>query len=441
MRLRKSDKKSLRRWCLAWALAGLAAPGLPAQEAHFVPIFSYRTGPYAPDGIPLANGHRDYFDLVNRRDGGIHGVRTDWEECETRNDTHLGVECYERLKHGGPKGAALVNPYSTGLTYQLIPRARVDRVPIHSMGYGRAAAADGRVFKWTFNFPTTYWSQASALVRYMGRREGGLARLAGKQIALVYHNSPYGKEPIPTLEHLAERFGYRLRRLAVDHPGQEQSATWLRVRREQPDWVLLWGWGVMNQVAISAAADSGYPMDRMLGVWWSASEGDVVPAGEGAVGYQAATFHAPGADFPVHGDILEHVYGGDREAARANHFGEVLYNRGMLNAMYNVESIRTAMERFGREPMSGAQVRWGMENLHLTGERLRALGMAGHVRPIQITCRDHEGGGPVLIQQWDGARWRIVSEWIAPMHQVVRPLVEEAALAYAREHGITPRAC
>ena len=61
------------------------------------------------------------------------------------------------------------------------------------MGYGQTAAADGRVFEWVFNFPTTYWSQASAFVRYVGQQEGGMDKLKGKKIALVYHNSAYGK--------------------------------------------------------------------------------------------------------------------------------------------------------------------------------------------------------------------------------------------------------
>ena len=68
----------------------------------------------------------------------------------------------------------IVNPDSTGITYQLIPRAHVDKVPILSMGYGNTATADGRVYAWAFNYPTTYWSQASAVIRYIGQQEGGL---------------------------------------------------------------------------------------------------------------------------------------------------------------------------------------------------------------------------------------------------------------------------
>ncbi|MDH5750819.1 MAG: ABC transporter substrate-binding protein [Deltaproteobacteria bacterium] len=410
-------------------------------QEQFFPMLVYRTGPYAPSGIPVANGFRDYYDLVNKRDGGINGVKITWEECETEYNTKLGVECYERLKNKGDNGATLFNPFSTGITYQLIPKAAVDKIPIHSMGYGRTSAADGRVFEWVFNFPTTYWSQASAFVKYVGSQEGGMDKLKGKKIALVYHNSAYGKEPIATLEKLAEQHGYDLKQLAVDHPGQEQKSTWLQIRQYSPDWIFMWGWGVMNQVAIKEAAAIGFPMDRFIGVWWSGSESDVVPAGEGAKGYKAGAFHASGGEWPVLQDVLKHVYNGDMEKARANNWGEVLYNRAIVNGMYNVESVRTAQAKFGNRTVKGEEVRWGLENLNLTQERLKELGMDGFVQPVKITCADHESGGSVFIQQWDGSKWNPASEWISPISELVRPMIEADAASYAKENGITPRGC
>ena len=265
------------------ALAGgpLAGAVLAQGGSAFIPLLVYRTGPYAPSGIPIANGMSDYLTLVNERDGGINGVKIAWEECETQYDTKQGVECYERLKG---KNALLVNPYSTGITYQLIPKAPVDKVVVFSMGYGMAAAADGRWFPWVFGFPTTYWSQASAVIRYIGAQEGGLEKLKGKKIAHIYHNSPYGKEANPTLEVLAKKYGFDLNLLAVDHPGQEQKSTWLQVRRLNPDWIFMSGWGVMNQVAVKEAAAIGFKMDHFIGNWWSANDSDVVPAGDGARG-------------------------------------------------------------------------------------------------------------------------------------------------------------
>jgi branched-chain amino acid transport system substrate-binding protein len=437
----------LRNVSLAFAgaatvLAGLlAAPPATAQSEQFIPMLVYRTGPYAPSGIPVANGFRDYYTLINERDGGLNGVKITFEECETQYNTKLGVECYEKLKNKGPTGASLVNPYSTGITYQLIPKAPVDKVPILSMGYGRTAAADGRVFPWVFNFPTTYWSQASAFINYVAQQEGGFDKLKGKKIAHVYHNSAYGKEANPTLETLSAKYGFDLKLLAVDHPGQEQKATWLQIRRYRPDWVFMSGWGVMNQVAIKEAAAINYPMDRFVGNWWSGSDADVIPAGDGAIGYKSAAFHGAGANWPIHRDIIKYVYGGDEAKARANNIGEVLYNRALVNAMYSVEAIRTAQGKFGAKPLTGEQVRWGLENLDITEQRLEELGMKGMLLPIKVSCEDHETGGPIIIQQWDGKQWNMVSDWIPTIRDVVRPMIEKAAANYAKENAITPRSC
>jgi branched-chain amino acid transport system substrate-binding protein len=143
----------------------------------------------------------------------------------------------------------------------------------------------------------------------------------------------------------------------------------------------------------------------------------------------------------VHTAILKQVYNGDQAAAKANNVGEVLYNRGLINAVYDVEAVRTAMAKFGNKPLTGEQVRWGFEHLDLTEARLKELGLEGFARPIKVTCEDHEGNGPVFIQQWDGKQWKKITDWISPMREVVRPQLEQAAADYAKENNITPRNC
>src|SRR5437660_5508528 len=423
--------KTLLGGALAVALvAGPMAAEVRAQPKEmFIPLLVYRTGPYAPSGIPIANGFVDYFTLLNERDGGINGVKVAWEECETQYKTDLGVECYEKLKGKGPAGALVVNPYSTGITYQLIPKAAVDKVPILSMGYGMSASSDGRWFPWVFNFPTNYWSQASAVVRHIGQQEGGLDKLKGKKIVHIFHNSPYGKEANPTLETLARQLGFELTLLAVDHPGQEQGATWLQVRRINPDWIFMSGWGVMNLVAIKEAASKGLKMDHFIGNWWSANDSDVVPAGDGAKGYKGATFHAPGTNFKVHADIVKHGYDKHKGAGKEEETGAPIYNRGVVHAMLSAEAIRTAIAHYGsKQAPTSEQVRWGFENLNLTEKRLDEMGMKGLTHPNKVPCGDHDGGGPVLIQQWDGKKWAVVSDWIPVMRDAVRPKIEAAAV-------------
>ena len=422
----------------ALAVGPLTGAVLAQGNSIFIPLLVYRTGPYAPSGIPIANGFVDYFNMVNERDGGINGVKIAWEECETQYDTKQGVECYERLKAKNP---VLVNPYSTGITYQLIPKAPVDKIVVFSMGYGMSATSDGRWFPYVFNFPTNYWSQASAVIRYIGTQEGGLEKLKGKKIAHIFHNSPYGKEANPALEELAKKFQFELTLLAVDHPGQEQKSTWLQIRRLNPDWIFMSGWGVMNQVAVKEAVAIGFKMDHFIGNWWSASDADVVPAGDGAKGYKGAAFHAPGANFKVHADVVKHVYDKGKGAGKKEEMGAPLYNRGLVNAMFSVEAIRTAMGKFGNKPLNSEQVRWGFENVNLADAALDKLGMKGFTHTVKISCEDHEGSGPVLIQQWDGKKWNIVSDWVQPMRDVIRPKVEVAAADEGKSRGYTMRDC
>jgi branched-chain amino acid transport system substrate-binding protein len=99
------------------------------------------------------------------------------------------------------------------------------------------------------------------------------------------------------------------------------------------------------------------------------------------------------------------------------------------------------MAKFGNKPLTPEQIRWGFENLSLTDKRLDELGMKGFTHAVKVTCEDHEGNGPVLFEQWDGKKWTIVSEWVAPMRDVVRPKIEAAAAEEGKKLGYTMRDC
>jgi len=115
-------------------------------------------------------------------------------------------------------------------------------------------------------------------------------------------------------------------------------------------------------------------MDHFIGNWWSSSDADVVPAGDGAKGYKGATFHAPGTNFKVHADIVKHVYDKGKGAGKKEEMGSPLYNRGVVNAMFSAEAIRTAMKGAkGRCPRRADAL--GFENLNLTEKRLEEIGM------------------------------------------------------------------
>jgi branched-chain amino acid transport system substrate-binding protein len=80
-----------------------------------------------------------------------------------------------------------------------------------------------------------------------------------------------------------------------------------------------------------------------------------------------------------------------------------------MHGVFTAEALRTAMRHFGHQPLTGAQVQWGLEHLTLT---------------------------PAYLMQWTA-----ITDWIATDQALVRPLVEASAAKYAQEKAITPRTC
>ena len=425
---------------VALASAALTAPAM-AQNEQFIPGLVYRTGAYAPNGIPFANGVADYYKLVNARDGGINGVKIVFEECDTAYATDRGVECYERLKGKGPTGAAYVIPLSTGITYALTEKAPVDKIPVISMGYGRADSRDGSVYQWNFPLLGTYWTAADIIMQHLAKLEGGWDKLKGKKIALVYHDSPYGKEPIALLETRASMHSFELLLLPVTHPGVEQKATWLQVRQQRPDYVFLWGWGVMNSTSIKEAVATGYPREKMYGVWWSGAEPDVTPAGEGAKGYNALVFLAPAGQGAIHKEIVKYVYDKGQGTAKKEEVGEVLYNRGLTAALLSVEGVRRAQQKYGKRALTGQEVRWGLENLAIDDAMIKKLGFSGFMTPVSTSCVNHSGDAQARIHTWDGKKWTVHPEIFHADNSIIKPMIRTSAEKYAAEKKVSKRDC
>lgn len=435
----------MRLWHKTAAVALAALTGLaislhaPAQQAgtQFIGITGYRVGPYGANGAAFFGGFIDYLNLINERDGGVNGVKLSWEECETEYNNAKGVECYERLKTKAASGPTAIHPMSTGITYGLIDKAPVDKIPLITMGYGRTDATDGRVFPWVFPILSNYWDAATGIVKFIGEREGGSDKLKGKKIVLLYHDSAYGKEPHPILEEEAKNLGFELKMIAVPHPGNEQQSQWLQIRQYKPDWVILWGWGVMNATALQTAQKTGFPREKMVGNWWAGSEIDTEAAGPAADGYYAASLNLAGKGFPVVKDIEDHVFKKNK-GSNPKLIGTVLWNRGVAAAMLTVEAVRKAQEKYGKKAMSGEQVRWGIENLDINAGRLKQLGFNTMLPPVKVSCQDHGGSGLVRFQQWKGNEWKAVSDWMSGDRTMVRKMIEESASKYAKEKNITP---
>ena len=404
---------------------------------QWIGILAYRTGPFAAGGSGWSSGAEDFMELSNLK-GGVNGVMYEFKECETAYNVARGIECYERFKDK----MIFVHPLSTGITYALIPKGTKDHIVVVSSGYGRADASDGRVFPWVITAPTNYWSQNTAKIKWIAKRMGGMDKLKGLKIANLYIDVPYGQETMPILNDLSKKYGFIVRHFPVSWPGIDQKAQWLDiVRRFKADWVINRNWGVSCTVPLKEAARMGFPSDRILGVWWCGSEEDVLPASKAAIGYYTTNFHGVGRDFPIIQECVEKVYGAMKGHISFLRVGSVYWNRGFVAAIMMDEAIRTAHKKFGVKVLTGEELQWAFDHLEISEERIKEIGAEGLMQPLKLSCANHEGGGKVFFQQWNGKKWVSTGEVITPMVDYVRKRVEESAAKYAKEKGITPRTC
>ena len=416
-------------------------PG-PDSDKQFFPIASYRVGPYAAVGASIWAARIDYYRYLNEVEGGINGVKIVWQECETEWTAEKGIECYERFKNG-LNGAPVSAYFPNGApaAYALADRAAKDKIPQVTLAYGRTEATDGSVFPYIFPVVLTFYSEASALVNYIAEREGGFDKLKGKKIATVYHDSAYGRETLDPLDLLSKKYGFENIQIPVADPGNEQSAQWRQVREAKPDWVFLRTWGVSTPVAIKTAARFGFPVDHIIGDVWASSEEDAIPAGDAAKGYLALTPYPAGTNFEIHKRLKKYILDeGKSDLRDPKAFGSVYYNSGLLDALLSVEIVRQAQAKFGNRPITGEEGQWALENLKLDDATLEKAGFLGLSQNLQLTPLDHEGGGSVRVQQWDGKAWNLVSDWVKADRDTLRSLIDAKSAAYAKEHGITPRA-
>ncbi len=429
----------------AFLLATTSFSGAPARAAdhegqQLFPLSSYRTGPYAPSGIPQWAGYRDYFNYLNDK-GGVDGVKIFVQECETAYTVERAFECYERYKNGydGAPVAVLFTT-SSGFDAAVSDKARADKLPVVSVAGGREDAVDGSVFPYQFPLLFDYWTESSIVVDYIAKQVGGYDKLKGLKIATVYHDSGYGRDTIEALATLSKKYGFEDIEIPVPHPGEQQQAQWQQIKQAGADWVFLRAWGVMSPVAIKTAARVGFPADHIIGDIWTGSEEDVKPAGAAAKGYLAVSVFPPGTDSKISQVIKKEIVDtGKSDLKDVSRFGSVYYNAGLIQAILYAEVLHTGHQKFGNRPLTTAEGHWAIEHLDLTPERIEALGATGLISPIRITAADHEGSPAAKIQQWDGAAWHAKTDWLSGDRALFHDAIFAKAAAYAKEKNLPTR--
>jgi len=371
-----------------------------AQKEVVIGLLCDRTGPTQTVGVNLCPGYHDYISLVNSK-GGVEGYKVRAVEIDHEFKVPQAMEAYERHKK---EGAVLIGIYGTPHTQALTQKLTEDKIPGTSPGFGTSAAADGNKYPYIFPIAASYWSQAAVGVKFAKTQLAG--SLKGKKIAYLYYDNPAGREPLPILEDLAGLEGFQLKTFAVPPPGVEMGAQVLDIaQRYRADFVLTHLFGRAPSVSIKELKRIGYPLKKVVGMVWGASEADIEAAGGFAVaeGYNAMQFAGVGSDYPVLNEIRD-MYKKQGKEAPKEMVNSVLYNRGVLIAAVHTEAVRNALKAKPGGPITGADVKLGFE-------KIKGFTLGGLVPPLEITVNDHEGGGWVQIFTVKGGKFVKATEW------------------------------
>ncbi len=368
-------------------------------------------------GPPAGQGMKDYIKLFKKKGGTIEGIPVEFSECNHGYDVNRGLECYQRQKM---EGIVSLSTFGTPHTYSLTPKLTADRIPAITPGFGRADAADGKRFPYIFPAAASYWSQATAAIKYI--EEAEKKSIKGLKIAYLYYDNSAGKEPIRILEMLSEKLGFKLRTFGVPHPGLEMGAQVTDItRRYKADWVVAHLFGRAPSVSLKELVRKGFPLDHYIGFVWGVNETDVMAAGKDiAKGMLSIQFTGLGHDFPIHKEIKA-MYAAEGTPMHKHWDVTGYYNRGIFFIGLQVEAVRQALKRYG-PPITGEKVKKGYE--HIKGYTL-----GGFLPPMKITAKDHEGGGWVRVYQWDGEKFVLVKDWYKAHRGVIKARLKEVAKA------------
>ena len=191
-------------------------------------------------------------------------------------------------------------------------------------------------------------------------------------------------------------------------------------QRFRADFVITHLFGRSPSVSIKELKRVGYPLRKVVGLVWGASEADIEAAGGFGVaeGYNAIQFAGVGSDYPVLNEIRE-MYKKQGKEPPKEMASTVFYNRGVLIAAVHVEAVRNALKARPDGKITGVDVKAGFE-------KIKGFTLGGLVPPLEITATDHEGGGWVQIFQAKGGKFVKATEWFKAYPEVLAKHIKAA---------------
>ena len=405
----KSKRISLCAVFVGALLVGGLFVGQASAREYLVGLMCDRTGATNSIGPALCDGFFDYMKLhnTNKELGAGHSIRV--MEIDHAYNVPRGVEAYERFKS---EGVVSIGIYGTPHTAALAPKLHEDKILGTTPGFGSAASANGEKFPFLFPVAASYWSQAAGAMQFVMDKSSG----SKPKVAYIYGDNPAGREPIEVMETIAKIEGVELRTYAVPPPYIDLRPQVIDItRRYKADWIVAHLFGRAPALGMKEFRRMGHPLDHMIGLVWTAAESDIRVAGwDTAEGLYNVQFAHVGSQHPLL-DRIRAMYKAEGKDEPESFATSVYYNRGVMIAAMHAEAIRRAIQNKGQN-ITTVDVKDAME-------RIQGFDLGGFMPALDMSPRDHEGGGFVRMFQVRGGTYEPATDWYRAYRDVVAKLV------------------
>lgn len=358
--------------------------------------FIDRSGSTANVGNVLGEGVKDWAEFANAKN--LYGRKIDWVEFDHSYEVPKAETGYKKFIEQDKVVA--IQSYGTPITNALSPKSADDKVPLFTPGYGISEAADGAKYPYTFVGVASYYSQAMALLGHVKDNWKDTSRKA--KVMYMYNDSAAGQDPLDLIKAQAPKLGLDLvATLGVPPAATDLSQPLLEVKSKDPDYLLMHEFGQHPALAIKAAAQVGFPANKMYGFVWAIAEDVIDVAGQQASeGYRGLQFVAVKEDEPEALKMLR-AFWKETGKTRDEKLIGVYYLRGVYTCSLINEAIKLAGDK---DKITGEDVKRGTELI----KDFKGYGMSPGTT---LTKDDHAGSRKVRLYQVKSGKLTSERDW------------------------------
>jgi branched-chain amino acid transport system substrate-binding protein len=305
------------------------------------------TGVFAFAGVGINDGISDYVKIANEG-GGIGGRKVRYVAEDTSYKVDQSVAVFNKITGSNP-----VNFYygdSTGFSKTINPELNRKNTILMAGASFATELNDPKNFPNQFMAGPDYSDMINVLLVYIAKTQ------PGARIALVNSDTEFGRDPIPTTEKLASKYGLNIvEKIATPPTSVDVSTEVLKLRRANPDYTIFHGYVLAPIPEFMSQARQLGLKTKFMGTFWSMDNSLWAKVGDPADGFMGVMQYRYYFDDAPNAPMLVKI------RQMRPEYQSTAYMQGFLTAMLFCESAKRTLAA-GKE-MTGPNMKAALNSI------------------------------------------------------------------------------